>query len=203
MATVFDSPFIRQRLHRLRHRDFELEEDQRFGRCDCTSYSYFVLSMVLFSVGTVITVLALGDADGYILSNLGHMWLVGPIFICSGMMVAVKSMLYLRRKSVIQMLLHQRAIIRDMASVQAEQAYVGQVPRSPSSATLPPSYDALISSAAISKPQPSSSELPPPTYDEAMYLIDEEKYHLHQKTVNSPKQETSHQTDSNIDVNKP
>lgn len=112
MATVFDSPFIRQRLHRLRNRDFDLDEDQRFGRCDCTSYSYFVLSMVLFSVGTVITVLALGAADGYILSNLGHMWLVGPIFICSGMMVAVKSMLYLRRKSVIQMLLHQRAIIR-------------------------------------------------------------------------------------------
>lgn len=112
MATVFDSPFIRQRLNRLRNRDFEFEEDQRFGRCDCTSYSYFVLSMVLFSVGTVITVLALGDADGYILSNLGHMWLVGPIFICSGMMVAVKSMLYLRRKSVIQMLLHRRALIR-------------------------------------------------------------------------------------------
>lgn len=111
MSAVFDTPFSR-RLHRLRHRDFDLDEDQRFGRCDCTSYSYFVLSMVLFSVGTVITVLALGDADGYILSNLGHMWLVGPIFICSGMMVAVKSMLYLRRKSVIQMLLHQRAIIR-------------------------------------------------------------------------------------------
>lgn len=112
MATVFDSPFIRQRLHRLRRRDYDFDEDQRFGRCDCTSYTYFVLSMVLFSVGTVITVLALGDVDGYILSNLGHMWLVGPIFICSGMMVAVKSMLYLRRKSVIQMLLHQRAIIR-------------------------------------------------------------------------------------------
>lgn len=175
MATVFDSPFIRQRLHRLRHRDFDLDEEQRFGRCDCTSYSYFVLSMVLFSVGTVITVLALGDADGYILSNLGHMWLVGPIFICSGMMVAVKSMLYLRRKSVIQMLLHQRAIIRDMAAVQAEQSYSGQVPRTASSATLPPSYDALISSAAPSKPQPSSSEPPPPTYDEAMCLIDDGK----------------------------
>lgn len=112
MATVFDSPFIRQRLHRLRQRDIDFDEEQRFGRCDCTSYSYFVLSMVLFSVGTVITVLALGDADGYILSNLGHMWLVGPIFICSGMMVAVKSMLYLRRKSVLQMLLYQRAVIR-------------------------------------------------------------------------------------------
>ncbi|XP_034830898.1 uncharacterized protein [Maniola hyperantus] len=202
MATVFDSPFIRQRLHRLRHRDFDLDEDQRFGRCDCTSYSYFVLSMVLFSVGTVITVLALGDADGYILSNLGHMWLVGPIFICSGMMVAVKSMLYLRRKSVIQMLLHQRAIIRDMASAQAEQAYSGQVPRTASSATLPPSYDALISSTSA-KPQPSSSEPPPPTYDEAMYLIDDGKYSLENKGADSSKEETSEQTSSNNDVSKP
>ncbi|XP_050684490.1 uncharacterized protein LOC126979256 [Leptidea sinapis] len=194
MATVFDSPFIRQRLHRLRHRDFDFDEDQRFGRCDCTSYSYFVLSMVLFSVGTVITVLALGDADGYILSNLGHMWLVGPIFICSGMMVAVKSMLYLRRKSVIQMLLHQRAIIRDMASAQADQAYSGQVPRTASSATLPPSYEALITNAATSKPQSSSSELPPPTYEEAMYLIDDEKFQINKNEDGKP--ETGVQTNS-------
>ncbi|CAH3834602.1 unnamed protein product [Pieris brassicae] len=196
MATVFDSPFIRQRLHRLRHRDFELDEDQRFGRCDCTSYSYFVLSMVLFSVGTVITVLALGEADGYILSNLGHMWLVGPIFICSGMMVAVKSMLYLRRKSVIQMLLHQRAIIRDMASIQAE--YSTQVPRTASSATLPPSYDALIANAATSKPQPSSSDPPPPTYDEAIYLIGEEKFHIDNNI--DAKDETSNQTNTTEDI---
>ncbi|KAL4704948.1 hypothetical protein ACJJTC_013405 [Scirpophaga incertulas] len=150
-TTLFDSPFIRERLHRLRRTDYDLDEDQRFGRCDCTSYSYFVLSMVLFSVGTVITVLALGDADGYILHNLGHMWLVGPIFICSGMMVAVKSMLYLRRKSVIQMLLHRRELIRDMAIVQAEQAYSDQVPRTASSATLPPSYDALLSNASVNQ----------------------------------------------------
>ncbi|XP_041978368.1 uncharacterized protein LOC121732519 [Aricia agestis] len=199
MATVFDSPFIRQRLHRLRNRDFDLDEDQRFGRCDCTSYSYFVLSMVLFSVGTVITVLALGDADGYILSNLGHMWLVGPIFICSGMMVAVKSMLYLRRKSIIQMLLHQRAIIRDMATAQAEQAYSGQVPRTASSATLPPSYEALITNDTTTKPQPSSSEPPPPTYDEAMYLFGDEKNTLDNK---NSKQETSNQNNSDTE-NKP
>ncbi|KAM3961087.1 uncharacterized protein ACR2FA_004864 [Aphomia sociella] len=202
MATVFDSPFIRQRLHRLRHRDYDFDEDQRFGRCDCTSYSYFVLSMVLFSVGTVITVLALGDADGYILSNLGHMWLVGPIFICSGMMVAVKSMLYLRRKSVIQMLLHRRALIRDMAAIPAEQAYGGQVPRTASSATLPPSYDALISNAATSKPQPSSSEPPPPTYDEAMYLISDEKLQMQNKNDDSAKQETSEQTPDVTDSSK-
>jgi hypothetical protein len=68
--------------------------------------------MVLFAVGTVITVLALGDADGYIFSSLGHMWLVGPIFICSGLMVAVKSVLYLRRKGIIQLLLRRRALLR-------------------------------------------------------------------------------------------
>ncbi|KOB66714.1 Uncharacterized protein OBRU01_20872 [Operophtera brumata] len=201
MATVFDSPFIRQRLHRLRQRDYDFDEDQRFGRCDCTSYSYFVLSMVLFSVGTVITVLALGDADGYILSNLGHMWLVGPIFICSGMMVAVKSMLYLRRKSVIQMLLHQRAIIRDLATVQ-EQSYGGQVPRTASSATLPPSYDALISNPTASKPLPSSSEPPPPTYDEAMYLIGDENFKI-EGTDDIAKQETSNQSVDTVDSTKP
>lgn len=196
MATVFDSPFIRQRLHRLRHRDYDFDEDQRFGRCDCTSYSYFVLSMVLFSVGTVITVLALGDANSNILKNLGHMWLVGPIFICSGMMVAVKSMLYLRRKSVIQMLLHQRAIIRDMAAVQAEQAFSGDVPRTASSATLPPSYDALLANAATSKPQPSSSEPPPPTYDEAMYLIDDGKTRSNRNEDGDSKQDTDNPENS-------
>lgn len=87
-------------------------EPSTFGQCDCTSYSYFALSMVLFAVGTVITVLALGDSDGYIFSSLGHMWLVGPIFICSGLMVAVKSVLYLRRKGIIQMLLRRRALLR-------------------------------------------------------------------------------------------
>ncbi|XP_063825011.1 uncharacterized protein LOC135074597 [Ostrinia nubilalis] len=201
-TTLFDSPFIRQQLHRLRRTDFDLDEDQRFGRCDCTSYSYFVLSMVLFSVGTVITVLALGDADGYILHNLGHMWLVGPIFICSGMMVAVKSMLYLRRKSVIQMLLHRRELIRDMAIVQAEQAYSGQVPRTASNATLPPSYDALLANAATSKPQPSSSEPPPPTYDEAMYLIGDDKFQV-SKNDDSAKQESSNQSVDSADSSKP
>lgn len=203
MATVFDSPFIRQRLHRLRQqRDIDFDEDQRFGRCDCTSYSFFVLSMVLFSVGTVITVLALGDADGYILNNLGHMWLVGPIFICSGMMVAVKSMLYLRRKSVIQMLLQQRAIIRDMTTVQAEQSYGEPVPRTASSATLPPSYDTLLVSNVENKPQASGSEPPPPTYDEAMYLIDDEKANF---MGNKPevKEEDSNQNVDTVDHSKP
>ena len=91
-----------------------------------------------------------------------------------------------------------------MAAVQAEQAYSGQVPRTASSATLPPSYDALIANAAVSKPQPSSSEPPPPTYDEAMYLIDDEKLRIDNKNDDSAKQETSNQMSStNLDNSKP
>lgn len=95
-----------------------------------------------------------------------------------------------------------------MASVQ-EQSYGGQVPRSASSATLPPSYDALISnpSALISnpsasKPQSSSSEPPPPTYDEAMYLIGDEKFRI-EGTDESAKQETGNQSVDTVDSSKP
>ena len=109
MSSVLENAYLR---HRLRQMDQLYPEPSTFGQCDCTSYSYFALSVVLFAVGTVITVLALGDADGYIFSSMGHMWLVGPIFICSGLMVAVKSVLYLRRKGIIQMLLRQRALLR-------------------------------------------------------------------------------------------
>lgn len=89
-----------------------------------------------------------------------------------------------------------------MAAVQAEQAYSGQVPRTASSATLPPSYDALISTATASKPQPSGSEPPPPTYEEAMYLIDDEKLHMDSRTDESDKYETSHDMDT-VDHSKP
>lgn len=89
-----------------------------------------------------------------------------------------------------------------MAIVQAEQAYSGQVPRTASSATLPPSYDALLANAATSKPQPSSSEPPPPTYDEAMYLIGDEKFQI-QKNDDSAKQETSDQSADTADNSKP
>ncbi|XP_077291373.1 uncharacterized protein LOC143914868 [Arctopsyche grandis] len=181
MATLFDSPPVRARLRRLEPVGAGSGGVAGVGvGCDCTSYSYLVLSLVLFGVGTAVTVLALGDADGRLFNHLGHMWLVGPVFICSGMMVAVKSMLYLRRKSVIQMLLHQRALFRELAAVQAEQAFAsGQVPRTASTATLPPAYDALIicGSSVVPAQQTSSSEVPPPTYDEAMFLIADEKIH--------------------------
>lgn len=96
---------------RLRQMEELYPEPSALGDCDCTSYSYFVLSILFFTFGSFITVLALSGGD-YLYLHLGHMWLVGPILCCSGMMVAVKSILYLRRKSVIQMLLRQRALLR-------------------------------------------------------------------------------------------
>lgn len=88
-----------------------------------------------------------------------------------------------------------------MAAVQADQMNGGQVPRTASSATLPPSYDALITSNPDSKPEPSGSEPPPPTYDEAMYLIDDEKLHC---LVNMGEDSAKHETDDQtIQANKP
>lgn len=92
---------------------------------------------------------------------------------------------------------------QDMAAAQAEQAYSTQVPRTASSATLPPSYDALLATATASKPQPCSSEPPPPTYEEAMYLIDDEKVHVNNRTNVDNKQEASDQTDTSVVSSKP
>lgn len=89
---------------------------------------------------------------------------------------------------------------QDLATVQ-DQSYSGQVPRNASSATLPPSYDALISDPSASKPEASSSEPPPPTYDEAMYLIGDQKFRI--GADDSAKQETSVQSVDSVDISKP
>ncbi|XP_015588679.1 uncharacterized protein LOC107264676 isoform X2 [Cephus cinctus] len=155
MATVFDSPFLSNRLQQIEER---YEEPTNFGRCDCTSYSYLTLSVILFIVGTAITILALGDiADKHIFFNLGHMWLIGPIFICSGLMVAVKCMLYLRRKSVIQMIFRQRQLFRELAIAQGVGGSGAATPG-------PPSYEVISHGEG-------SSELPPPSYAEAVALL--------------------------------
>ncbi|XP_046393881.1 uncharacterized protein LOC124161547 isoform X1 [Ischnura elegans] len=223
MASALEN-YSRQRFRNVDR--FCYENNSAFGQCDCTSYSYFALSTVLFAVGTVITVLALGDVQGYLFSNLGHIWLVGPIFICSGLMVAVKSVLYLRKKNLIQMLLRQRALLRELAQQSRNQPCNGVVARNPSCLTLPPSYDLLMGTngqgipsggggqsatdpggggAASGHSVPSMSvgsyhvhphglvgcstwassgmgdgdenlaeEAPPPTYEEAMFLMAEE-----------------------------
>ncbi|XP_076680388.1 uncharacterized protein LOC143375304 isoform X2 [Andrena cerasifolii] len=157
MATVFESSFLSNRLHRIEER-YE-EPANTFGKCDCTSYSYLALSVVFFTIGTVITIFSLGDvADGHVLSNLGEMWFIGPIFICSGLTLAVKCMLYLRKKSVVrQMIFHRRQLFREFAGTRG----MGSIG---TAVTLgPPSYEVIV--------QESSNELPPPSYAEAIALL--------------------------------
>ncbi|XP_046990379.1 uncharacterized protein LOC124595608 isoform X1 [Schistocerca americana] len=191
MSSVLENAYLR---HRLRQMDQLYPEPSTFGHCDCTSYSYFALSLVLFVMGAVITVLALGDADGYLFSNLGHMWLVGPIFICSGLMIAVKSILYLRRKSVIQMLLRQRALLRGLQELaqQSRSQQSGCVIRNPSTVTLPPTYEALMGTTE-SHGGSTSTEAPPPTYEEAMFLMGDEKLCVVLDDPKYPTTSSSHQ----------
>ncbi|XP_054284936.1 uncharacterized protein LOC129001605 isoform X2 [Macrosteles quadrilineatus] len=167
MGTMLvNNNYFRQRLRQME----ELyPEPPALGDCDCTSYSYFVLSVLFFTFGSFITVLALSGGD-YLYLHLGHMWLVGPILCCSGIMVAVKIILYLRRKSVIQMLLRQRTLLREIAQQgQHGVCTLSVMTRTPSTLTLPPSYDLLMGAAV------GPSEPPPPSYEEAMFLIGDEK----------------------------
>ncbi|EEB11030.1 hypothetical protein Phum_PHUM085030 [Pediculus humanus corporis] len=142
-------------------------EPHTLDQCDCTSYSYFGLSVMLLSVGSYISVLALGNIDGYLFSNLGHMWLVGPIFICSGLMIAVKSILYLRRKTLSKMLSRQRALLRGFQHLTQRPDQLQIESRNDSCQTLPPAYEALIDCQTCSNKIRDPSL---PSYEEAMYL---------------------------------
>ncbi|KAK6624152.1 hypothetical protein RUM44_011010 [Polyplax serrata] len=139
-------------------------EPSTLDQCDCTSYSYFGLSIMLLSVGSYISVLALGNIDGYLFSNLGHMWLVGPIFICSGLMIAFKSVLYLRRKTLSKMLCRQRALLRGFQHFTQRSDQLSNDHRNDSCQTLPPAYEALMECSG-KMPDPGL-----PSYEEALFL---------------------------------
>ncbi|XP_059477653.1 uncharacterized protein LOC132198009 [Neocloeon triangulifer] len=197
MAAVLESSFLRQRLRQMELQTGEAAASgrrRRLGQCDCTSYSYLVLATMLFSVGTVITVLAAGETHDYVFYTLGHMWLVGPIFVCSGLMVAVKTVLYLRKKYLLQMLLRQRALWRELV-LQARRHHQQQqyLARNASSLTLPPSYESIVVQVAPDELGAASlqaaEEAPPPTYEEAMILFGDEtlfRVLVQEKDLQSP-----------------
>ncbi|XP_076661904.1 uncharacterized protein LOC143365522 isoform X2 [Halictus rubicundus] len=183
MATLFESSFLSSRLHRIEER-YE-EPTNTFGKCDCTSYSYLVLSVVLFTIGTTITIFALDDvADEHIFLNLGELWFIGPMFICSGLMVAVKCMLYLRRKSVIQMIFHQRQLFRHIQELTGTRG-MGPIGNMGSATSSPPSYEVVV--------QEVPNELPPPSYAEAVAL-------LHKTLANDVKSNRGTISDENVAV---
>ncbi|GFU10034.1 uncharacterized protein NPIL_429661 [Nephila pilipes] len=157
------------------------DESDRVVICSSASYCYFTLSILLFSVGTVITILALDETEG-VFSNLTHMWLVGPLFISSGLMVAVKTIMYLRRETMIMFLTRQRTLLREFQYPSLEIA----CSRSCSNLTRPPSYDTVIGGTQQSLQLVTDHDInmnlderslnienPPPTYEEAVLLINQ------------------------------
>uniref|UniRef100_T1J5M7 Uncharacterized protein n=1 Tax=Strigamia maritima TaxID=126957 RepID=T1J5M7_STRMM len=150
----------------------EVEDVGVLASCDCTSYCYFALAVVLFTVGIVITVLALDEAGGTMLSNLGHMWLVGPIFISSG---NDGSRRHLKTKVGSVLIFPKDRLILELQGLQHQQQ---ELERNPSLLTLPPPYDAVVceSNSTERNPNPENctsqrvEEPPPPSYDEALLL---------------------------------
>lgn len=159
------------------------ETDGMCGSCDFTSYCYFTLALALFAVGTVITVFSLDDGATSALSTLGHMWLLGPIFISSGLMVAVKTVLYLRKKNLVTLIFRQRALFRELQGLQMQPDIV----RNPSAVTLPPPYESAVGQTVeqdnvqfhglhstfgnCNVNLTAVDEVPPPSYEEAMLLV--------------------------------
>lgn len=159
---------------------------RRFTRglasCNCASYCYFSLALVLFSLGTVLTILVLDDSE-QVFPNLTHMWLIGPIFISSGLMFAVKTIMHLRRETMIAYLARQHSLLRELHLVAVEPTLLRGLQHR--AASLPPPYEAVatgcdspIHSGAAGAAFPllmatttAGTEEDPPSYEEALLLI--------------------------------
>lgn len=158
---------------------------RRFTRglasCNCASYCYFSLALVLFSLGTVLTILVLDDSE-QVFPNLTHMWLIGPIFISSGLMFAVKTIMHLRRETMIAYLARQHSLLRELHLVAVEPTLLRGLQQR--AASLPPPYEAVatgcdspIHSGAAGAAFPllmattTGTEEDPPSYEEALLLI--------------------------------
>lgn len=81
-------------------RRFFPRSTSKFGTCDSNSYCLSCMSVIFVALGAFITVTTLGGTK----FSLGHMWSVGPIFFCVGVMMAMKCYVYLRSKREIEML---------------------------------------------------------------------------------------------------
>ncbi|XP_066905154.1 uncharacterized protein [Halyomorpha halys] len=138
--------------------------------CDCTSYSHLILSIILLSLGTYITIPTFLSSPHHILNSLGQMWLIGPLCICCGIMVALKSVLYLRKKSVLRMILRQRALLLGIQELAEEQRF-GEASSTActagSTTTLPPPYE-LIQERLPTYAEAVKSQPPPTVQNELL-----------------------------------
>jgi hypothetical protein len=73
--------------------------------CDWSSFSYFLLSFLLFAVGSILTFLSIDESNAA--NPFTRFWLVGPLFLCSGLVMATKTLIYLKSKNLIELLTRQ------------------------------------------------------------------------------------------------
>lgn len=157
--------------------------ERRVVVCNCASYCYFSLAIVLFSLGTVLTILVLDDSEK-VFPNLTHMWLIGPIFISSGLMFAVKTIMYLRRETMLAYISRQHSLLRELHLVAVEPTFLSGVGRNMSAASLPPAYETVVGQSPacplleestrgrslVPAPTLPLAEQGPPSYEEAILL---------------------------------
>lgn len=93
-------------LHEVTRPRPRLLEDENSSSCDFFSYSYLALAFFLFLCGSGLTFVVL-KYDHNSLNPLSRFWMAGPFFICTGFLVALKVLMYVRRKRFIALLVRE------------------------------------------------------------------------------------------------
>ncbi|XP_055349369.1 uncharacterized protein LOC129596189 [Paramacrobiotus metropolitanus] len=87
-------PFGRGRPHRPRARTINSD----FEICDCPIVCYLSMAIALILIGCLLTAFVLDDTFGHLNSMISQLWLVGPLFISSGVVFFIRIILFLRKK---------------------------------------------------------------------------------------------------------
>ncbi|XP_015782589.1 uncharacterized protein LOC107360441 [Tetranychus urticae] len=114
--------------------------------CDTISYAYLCLALTLFAAGSLITLLSIEESH-LLTSAFARFWFIGPFFLCCGLMVALKTLIHIRKKTLIEYLTRQ-AILAAMTpeidsnyygpdDVEVGQSFTNQP-------SPPPSYETAI-----------------------------------------------------------
>ncbi|XP_053203959.1 uncharacterized protein LOC128388572 [Panonychus citri] len=74
--------------------------------CDTISYAYLCLALTLFAAGSLITLLSIEESHS-LTSAFARFWFIGPFFLCCGLMVALKTLIHIRKKTLIDYLTRQ------------------------------------------------------------------------------------------------
>lgn len=131
--------------------------EEHLSPCDWSSFSYFLLSFLLFTVGSILTFLSIDDTGTQ--NPFTRFWLIGPLFLCSGLVMATKTLIYLKSKNLIELLTRQSEFC-----ISANNANIFNAPHDVVTdayvSSLPPPYEAAVAnsnhSIYITIMQPSS-----------------------------------------------